>query len=71
MTPERVREWFGDMIQGEVVRYQLPQLAAMNFVIYGALGGGVTRSLSLDPPRKELKLSLIRYRNPAIEKRCL
>ena len=59
VTPERVREWFGDMIQGEVVRYQLPQLAAMNFVIYGALGGGVTRSLSLDPHGKSLSSHLL------------
>ena len=47
------------MIQGEVVRYQLPQLAAMNFVIYGALGGGVTRSLSLDPHGKSLSSHLL------------
>lgn len=59
VTPECVREWFGDMIQGEVVRYQLPQLAAMNFVIYAALGGGVTRSLSLDPHGKSLSSHLL------------
>lgn len=48
VTARRVKEWFRDMVKGEVVRYELPQLGAMNFVMYEALGGGVTRTLSLD-----------------------
>jgi len=48
VTSERVKQWFEDMVKGEVVRYELPQLGALNFVMYDALGGGVTRSLSLD-----------------------
>lgn len=48
VTAQRVKEWFKDMVKGEVVRYELPQLGAMNFVMYEALGGGVTRTLSLD-----------------------
>lgn len=54
VTPERVKEWFRDIVKGEVVRYELPQLGAMNFVMYDALGGGVTRSLSLDKHGKGL-----------------
>jgi hypothetical protein len=48
VTAERVKEWFGEMIGGEVVRYELPRLGALNFVMSDALGGGVTRSLALD-----------------------
>ena len=48
VTVDKVKQWFGDMVKGEVVRYELPQLGAMNFVMYEALGGGVTRTLSLD-----------------------
>lgn len=48
VTPAVVKEWFKDIVKGEVVRYELPQLGALNFVMYDALGGGVTRSLALD-----------------------
>lgn len=48
VTAERVKEWFKDMVHGEVIRYEIPSLSALNFVMYDALGGGVTRSLSLD-----------------------
>ncbi len=54
VTVERVRELFSDIVRGEVVRYELPGLGALNFVMRGALGGGVTRSLSLDPHGKSL-----------------
>jgi len=47
-TAGKVKEWFGDMVKGEVVRYELPKLGALNFVMQDALGGGVTRTLSLD-----------------------
>ncbi len=52
VTPERVKEWFGGLVHGEIERYEVPQLAALNFVCHGALGGGVTRSLFLDPHGK-------------------
>lgn len=52
VTPARVKEWFGPLVEGEVVRYEMPQLGALNFVMTGALGGGVTRSLNLDPHGK-------------------
>ena len=51
-TAERVRAWFGPLVEGTVERYELPQLGALNFVLSGALGGGVTRSLALDPHGK-------------------
>jgi hypothetical protein len=48
VTAERVKAWFGELVEGSVERYELPQLGALNFVMAGALGGGVTRSLALD-----------------------
>jgi hypothetical protein len=47
-TAERVAAWFGHLVRGAVVRYELPQLGALHFVMSDALGGGVTRSLALD-----------------------
>lgn len=52
VTAERVREWYGPLVEGEVDRYELPQLGALNFVLQGALAGGVTRSLAADPHGK-------------------
>ena len=48
VTAERVKEHFSELVRGEVVRHALPGLGALNFVLHGALGGGVTRSLALD-----------------------
>ena len=48
VTPERVKEHFKGMVKGDVVRYELPNICALNFVMQAALGGGVTRSLSVD-----------------------
>ncbi|MCR5273650.1 MAG: hypothetical protein K6E13_11820 [Lachnospiraceae bacterium] len=59
VTPERVKEHFKGIVKGEVVRYELPQLKAMNFVMYDALGGGVTRSLSVDMHGKGLSSYLL------------
>ncbi|MCI1015516.1 hypothetical protein HWE04_16780 [Herbaspirillum sp. C7C2] len=54
LTAERVLAHFAGVVQGEVVRYALPQLGALNFVMQRALGGGVTRSLALDAHGKAL-----------------
>lgn len=48
VTVERVRAQFAGIVRGEVRRYLLPNIGALNFVLEGALGGGVTRSLALD-----------------------
>ncbi|MGL4291860.1 MAG: AtuA-related protein, partial [Phreatobacter sp.] len=54
LTAARVAAHFSDILQGPVERYELPQLQALNFVLHGALGGGVTRSLALDAHGKSL-----------------
>lgn len=59
VTAERVHLHFAGIVHGEVTRYLLPQLGAMNFVMQGALGGGVTRSLALDAHGKSLSSLLL------------
>ncbi|TWB39106.1 AtuA-related protein [Nitrospirillum pindoramense] len=59
VTVERVRQHLGALVQGEVVRYALPGLGALNFVLTRALGGGVTRSLALDAHGKCLSSAIL------------
>ncbi len=44
----RVAEWFAEVVKGPVERYEMPRLGALNFVMRGALGGGVPGTLSLE-----------------------
>ncbi|WP_413205308.1 hypothetical protein [Rhodospirillum sp. A1_3_36] len=48
VTEERVRATLGSVVRGPIKRHALPGLGALNFVLQGTLGGGVTRSLALD-----------------------
>ena len=59
VTAERVRAHFAGIVHGEVTRYELPQLHALNFVMKDALGGGVTRSLAIDAHGKSLSSALL------------
>jgi hypothetical protein len=59
VTSARVKTHFKDIVKGGVVRYELPQLGAFNFVMYDALGGGVTRTLSMDMHGKGLSSYLL------------
>ena len=59
VTAERVKLHYAGIVKGEVERYSLPQLGALNFVLYNALGGGVTRSLCLDAHGKCLGSAIL------------
>lgn len=59
VTSERVAEQFANLGVGKVIRYEMPNVGALNFVIEGALGGGVTRSLALDAHGKSLSSLLL------------
>ena len=48
LSPERVKAAFPDLIRGEVVRYDVDHLHAVNLVMRQALEGGVNSSLNLD-----------------------
>lgn len=59
VTAERVKAHFDGVVAGDVVRYEIPSLCALNFVMRQALGGGVTRSLALDTHGKSLGSALL------------
>ena len=59
LTVERVKQHFHAICKGEVTRYELPAVGAFNFVMQGALGGGVTRSLATDKHGKCLSSYLL------------
>ena len=59
VTADRVKEYFGDMVKGEVTRYELPNLGALNFLLDEALGGGGTVSLRVDAQGKTLGAALL------------
>ena len=59
LTPERVKDYFSDICHGEVKRYELDGVCALNFVLDKTLGGGVTRSLALDKHGKTLGMALL------------
>jgi hypothetical protein len=60
VTADRVRAHFADWVHGEVTRYELPNLWALNFVMRRALDGGGTVSLRTDAQGKVLSAALLR-----------
>ncbi len=59
VTSERVKAHFEGIVSGDVVRYEMKNIAALNFVLHNTLGGGVTRSLALDAHGKSLSSALL------------
>lgn len=60
LTAERVARHFEGMLMGDVERFELPNLHALNFLLHGALGGGGTISLKTDAQGKTLSTALLR-----------
>lgn len=59
VTAEKVKEHLKDQVKGEVVRHVLPDLKAIQFTCFEALGTGVTTSLSLDAHGKSMSYALL------------
>ena len=59
LTAERVSEHFAGVIDRPVVRYALPSLSALNFVLHRPKSEAVTRSLALDAHGKCLSSALL------------
>jgi len=59
VTAARVKRHFGSRVQGEVERFELPNLGALNFLLHGALGGGGTVSLRTDAQGKTFGAALL------------
>lgn len=60
VTAQRVKEYFRGLCAGEVERYELPNLGALNFLLHRSLGGGGTVSLMLDAQGKTFGGALLR-----------
>src|SRR5215475_6272538 len=60
VTAEAVKRHFGEMVKGEVERFELPNLHALNFLLHESLGGGGTLSLMTDAQGKTFSTALLR-----------
>lgn len=60
LTAPRVRAHFGALITGDVQRFELPNLNALNFLLHGALDGGGTLSLKTDAQGKVVSTAMLR-----------
>jgi hypothetical protein len=62
VSAERLRGWFEGIVHGEVHRYLVPNLWALNFLLDESLGGGGTVSLYTDAQGKTYGQALLRCR---------
>lgn len=60
VTAENVKKFFGEMVKGDVERFELPNLHALNFLLHESLGGGGTLSLMTDAQGKTFSTALLR-----------
>jgi hypothetical protein len=60
VTAERVKSNFTGICKGEVERFELPNLGALNFLLHESLGGGGTLSLMTDAQGKTFSTALLR-----------
>ena len=60
VTAERVKEHFKGICRGEVERFELPNIGALNFLLHESLGGGGTLSLMTDAQGKTFSTALLR-----------
>ena len=52
VTAEKVKNHFGSVVNGDVIRYELPNLYALNFILKDSLSGGGSESLQNDAQGK-------------------
>jgi len=60
VTAERVKKHFTGIVHGDVERFELPNLGALNFLLHESLGGGGTLSLMTDAQGKTFSTALLR-----------
>ncbi len=60
LTVAKVKQHFGAMVKGDIERFELPNLHALNFLLHGSLGGGGTLSLMTDAQGKTFSTALLR-----------
>lgn len=60
VTVEKVKQLYGDIVKGQIRRYEFDGIKALNFVMEEALSGGVSRSLNLDTHGKSMGNLILR-----------
>ncbi len=60
LTPERVKAHFGELVGGEVERFEMDNIGALNFLLHGSLGGGGTVDLRTDAQGKTYAAAMLR-----------
>jgi hypothetical protein len=64
VTAERVKQHFGDIVRGDVDRYEVPNIKALNFILHDSLGGGGSASLRTDAQGKTHGMGLLQMEVP-------
>jgi hypothetical protein len=59
ITADAVKDHLREIVAGEIIRYEMPNLPALQFVCQQALMGGVTTSLTMDTHGKTLSYALL------------
>lgn len=59
LTPDVVKNFFREICKGKVVRYEIPNLRALNFILHDSLGGGGTETLITDAQGKVHGLAML------------
>lgn len=60
VTEEKVKAHFKGLVKGEVIRYEVPNIYALNFILKDALGGGGSASMRVDNLGKCFSSNLLR-----------
>ncbi|BAT61395.1 hypothetical protein GJW-30_1_03952 [Variibacter gotjawalensis] len=68
LTADKFKAFYAGIVTGKVTRYEVDKLGVLNFVAEGALGGGVSRSLSLDNYGKALSAAVLGFELDVPEK---
>lgn len=59
VTTEKLKTHLKNVVKGEIIRYELPNISSLLFVCHDALGSGVTTSLAIDTHGKTLSSALL------------
>jgi hypothetical protein len=60
LTADRVKQHFGGLVEGEVIRYEIPNILALKFHMKDALAGGGASSLRIDNLGKTMSGAMLR-----------
>ena len=64
LTPQRLKQHFGDWVRGDVEVFPMPNINGFNILLHNALGGGATKTLRYDVTGKAFSTALLRMELP-------